>query len=297
MIRSEEMQSFVQLVDAGSITRAAERMRIAKSSVSRHLADVEAKLGVQLLKRTTRRMTLTTAGQQFYAASKRMLTELDEIEAAVTAADSALAGRIRIAAPSVFGPRHLGPALMDFAELNPAVEFDVEFNDRQIDVIEEGFDLAIRIARLQDSRLIARRIARMTMLVAASPGYWQLHGKPKRPAELAHHRVLHYTSGRATSWSYRSARGKPGSVRVQSVLQANNGDFLVAAATRGLGVIRQPRFMMSAALEAGLLEPALTRFKWLDLTAYVVYPETRYLPGRVRALIDFLAARWEHAPV
>lgn len=297
MIRSEEMQSFVQLVDAGSITRAAERMRIAKSSVSRHLAELESKLAVQLLKRTTRRMTLTAAGQQFYAASKRMLTELEEIEAAVTAADSALSGRVRIAAPSVFGPRHLGPALIDFTALHPAVEFDVEFNDRQIDVIDEGFDLAIRIARLQDSRLIARRIARMTTQVAASPAYWQQHGRPQRPADLARHRCLHYTTGRATDWSFRSARGKSGSVRVQSVLQANNGDFLVQAAVRGLGVIRQPRFMMSDALEAGLLEPVLTRFKWLDLTAYVVYPETRYLPGRVRALIDFLAARWEHAPV
>ncbi len=297
MIRSEEMQSFVQLVDAGSITRAAERMRIAKSSVSRHLAELETKLAVQLLKRTTRRMTLTAAGQQFYAASKRILTELDEIEAAVTAADSALSGRIRIAAPSVFGPRHLGPALIDFTALNPAVEFDVEFNDRQIDVIEEGFDLAIRIAKLRDSRLIARRIARMTTLVAASPAYWQEHGKPKRPADLARHRCLHYTAGRAASWNYRSARGKPGSVRVQSVLQANNGDFLVQAAVRGLGVIRQPHFMLSDALESGLLEPALTQFKWLDLTAYVVYPQTRYLPGRVRALIDFLAARWEQAAV
>lgn len=297
MIRSEEMQSFVQLVDAGSITRAAERMRIAKSSVSRHLAELETKLAVQLLKRTTRRMTLTAAGQQFYAASKRMLTELDEIEAAMTAVDSALSGRIRIAAPSVFGPRHLGPALIDFTALNPGVEFDIEFNDRQIDVIEEGFDLAIRIARLQDSRLIARRIARMTTLVAASPAYWQQYGKPKRPADLARHRCLHYTAGRAANWSYRSARGKPGSVRVQSVLQANNGDFLVHAAVRGLGVIRQPHFMLSDALGSGLLEPVLTRFKWLDLTAYVVYPETRYLPGRVRALIDFLAARWEQAPV
>lgn len=297
MIRVEEMQSFVQVVDAGSITRAAERMRIAKSSVSRHLADLEAKLGVQLLQRTTRRMTLTTAGQQLYTASNRMLTELNEIEATVTAADSALSGRIRIAAPSVFGPRHLGPALIDFAGRNPAVEFDVEFNDRQIDVIEEGFDLAIRIARLQDSRLIARRVARMATQVAASPDYWRAHGKPKRPADLARHRCLHYTSGRAATWSYRNARGNTGSVRVQSVLQANNGDFLVEAAVRGLGVIRQPRFMMFGALEAGLLEPVLTRFKWLDLTAYVVYPETRYLSGRVRALIDFLATRWADTPV
>lgn len=297
MIRVEEMQSFVQVVDAGSITRAAERMRIAKSSVSRHLTDLETKLGVQLLKRTTRRMTLTTPGEQFYAASNRMLAELNAIEAAVTAADSALSGRIRIAAPSVFGPRHLGPALIDFAALHPAVEFDVEFNDRQIDVIEEGFDLAIRIAKLQDSRLIARRLARMATQVAASPEYWEQHGRPKRPADLARHRCLHYTAGRAATWRYRSARGKAGSVRVQSVLQANNGDFLVAAAVRGLGVIRQPRFMMSDALDAGLLEPVLTRFQWLDLTAYVVYPETRYLAGRVRALIDFLATRWADTPV
>ena len=297
MNRIEEVQSFVQTVDAGSITQAAARMRVAKSSVSRHIAALEQRLGVQLLNRTTRRMSLTPAGKQLYEASSRLLDDFSNLESSVRAADSALSGRIRISAPSVFGPRYVGPALLEFLTMHPDIEFDVEFTDRQIDILQEDFDLAIRVARLSDSRLKARRIATLPTAIAASPDYWQQYGKPRRPGDLAKHRCLHYSDQRTAVWRFQTPSGRAGSVRITSALQANNGEFLTAAAERGLGVIRQPRFMLAAGLDAKRLEIALDNYRWSDLTAYVLYPETRHLPRRIRALIDFIAVRWRETPI
>ena len=159
MDRFEEMRNFVRVIDAGSISRAADQSHVAKSAVSRRLSDLEVRLGVQLINRTTRRMTLTDAGQRFYGECTRLLAELNEVEANVASAEAALTGRIRLAAPTVFGTQHLGPAINAFLENHPDIQFDIEFNDRQIDIIEEGIDLAVRIATLSDSRMIARRPA------------------------------------------------------------------------------------------------------------------------------------------
>lgn len=295
MGKLEDMQNFVDVVDAGSITRAAVRGSNAKSAVSRRLAELESTLGVQLINRTTRRMTLTEAGRQYYEACTRTLAEVSEAEAALGSSDAALAGRIRLSAPTVFGRRHLGPALVDFIAEHPDIEFDIEFNDRHIDIIEEGFDLAVRIARLADSRLMARRIASITAVVAASPDYWAKHGRPRRPADLARHHSIHYAY-QQTSWRYRGPRGRGGSVRVPSILTANNGDFILDAAKQGLGIVRQPRFIAHQAIEAGFLEPVFSNYEWLDVAAYAVYPQTRHLPRRLRALIDFLADRWGDCP-
>lgn len=297
MNRIEEVQSFVQTVDAGSITQAAVRMRVAKSSVSRHIAALEQRLGVQLLNRTTRRMSLTPAGKQLYEASSQLLDDFAKLESSVRASDSALSGRIRISAPSVFGPRYVGPALLEFLVMHPDIEFDVEFTDRQTDILQEDFDLAIRVARLTDSRLKARRIAQLPTAVAASPDYWRQYGKPRRPADLSKHRCLHYSDQRTAVWRFQTQAGRAGSVRVTSALQANNGEFLTTAAERGLGVIRQPQFMLANGVATKRLEIALENYRWSDLTAYVVYPETRHVPRRIRALIDFIATRWQESPV
>lgn len=296
MDRFEEMRNFVRVVDAGSITRAADRMHLAKSAVSRRLSDLESRLGVQLLNRTTRRMTLTDTGQRFYDQTTRLLAELGDVEADITSAEAALSGRIRLAAPTVFGRRHLGPAILEFVAEHPEIEFDIEFNDRHIDIVEEGFDLAVRIAKLADSRMIARKLARITAVIAASPDYWRRHGKPKRPQQLSRYRCIHYIYQQSTTWRYRSAGGKTGSVRIPSALQANNGDFILEAAIKGLGVIRQPRFICHQAIEAGLLEPVFTNYQWLDVAAYAIFPETRNLPRRIRAFIEFLNARWGENP-
>jgi DNA-binding transcriptional LysR family regulator len=290
------MRNFIRVVDAGSITRAADRGHVAKSAVSRRLTDLESRLGVQLIHRTTRRMTLTESGQRFYDESARLLGELDEAESSVVSAQAALSGRIRLAAPTVFGRRHLGPAINDFVREHPEIEFDIEFNDRHIDIVEEGIDLAVRIANLSDSRLVARRIARITATVTASPDYWRRHGKPRRARDLSRYRGLHYTYTTSSTWRYRDTKGRAGSVRVPAGMQANNGDFLLDAAISGLGVMCQPRFTCHEAITAGLLEPVFSGYQWADLEAYAVYPRTRSLPLRLRTFIDFLAARWGDCP-
>jgi len=296
MDRFEEMRNFVRVVDAGSITRAADLTHLAKSAVSRRLSDLEGRLGVQLLNRTTRRMTLTDAGQRFYDESNRLLAELGEAEARVVSAEAALSGRIRLAAPSVFGRRHLGPAINAFLADHPQIQFDIEFNDRPVDIIEEGFDLAVRISKLSDSRMVARRLARITASVIASPDYWDKHTRPKRPDELSGHRALQYSYYATTTWRYRAKNGRTGSVRVPTVLQANSGDYLLDAAIDGLGVTLQPRFISHDAIASGLLEPVFSEYEWFDVAAYAVFPKTRNLPLRIRTFIDFLAERWGDYP-
>ncbi|MEQ8494018.1 MAG: LysR family transcriptional regulator [Gammaproteobacteria bacterium] len=291
------MRNFVRVVDAGSITRAATLGHTAKSAVSRRLADLETRLGVQLINRTTRRMTLTDAGHRFYAEASRLLGELATAEAELGSAEAALSGRIRLAAPSTFGRLHLGAAINDFIAEHPQIRFDIDFNDRRIDLIEEGFDLAIRITKIQDSRLVARPLARATMAVVASPAYWVRHGRPRRPADLARHHALEYAYRASSTWRYRATgSGASGSVRVPGVLTANSGDYLLEAAIAGLGVILQPRFICYQAIRAGLLEPVFPRHEWSDIAVYAVYPQTRSLPRRLRAFIDYLAARWGDHP-
>ncbi|MEQ8662277.1 MAG: LysR family transcriptional regulator [Gammaproteobacteria bacterium] len=297
MDRFEEMRNFVRVVDGGSITRAAAMTHTAKSAVSRRLADLETRLGVQLINRTTRRMTLTDAGHRFYAEASRLLGELDAAEAELSAAEAALSGRIRLAAPGTFGRLHLGPAINDFIVEHPHIRFDIDFNDRRIDLVEEGFDLAIRIATIGDSRLVARRLARVTLAVAASPAYWDTHGRPRRPADLERHRALQYAYRASSTWPYRApGSGASGSVRVPAILEANSGDYLLEAAIAGLGVILQPRFICYRALQDGRLEAVFPRHEWSDVAVYAVYPQTRSLPQRIRAFIDFLVARWGECP-
>lgn len=290
------MRNFVSVVDAGSITRAADRGHVAKSAVSRRLSDLETRLGIQLLNRTTRRMTLTESGQHFYDECVHLLGQLEDIESNIVSEQAALSGRIRLAAPTVFGRRHLGPAINDFIALHQQIEFDIDFNDRHIDIINEGFDLAVRIAKLDDSRMIARRLARVTASVAASPEYWHRHGKPRRVQDLSNHRALHYSNRLTSTWRYVDPRGRKGSVRMPGALQANNGDYIVDAAIAGLGVILQPKFIAHEAINAGLLVPVFPTYQWIDVEAYAVYPKTRSLPSRVRTFIDFLSQRWGDCP-
>ncbi|MEM7540412.1 MAG: LysR family transcriptional regulator [Pseudomonadota bacterium] len=290
------MRNFVRVVDAGSITRAADSSHVAKSAISRRLSDLETRLKVQLINRTTRRMTLTDAGQRYYDESVRLLGELEEAEALVVSEEAALTGKIRLAGPTVFGTRHLGPAINEFLKIHTEIEFELEFNDRHIDLVEEGFDLAIRIAELKDSRLMARRLAPITGMVLASPDYWQTHGLPKKPADLEQHRGIHYAYV-PTTWRYKTPRGKNESIRVPAYLLSNNGDYIASAARDGLGVIKQPNFICHEDVEAGRLIPVFEDHHWFDLNVWAVYPNTRHLPKRIRVLIDFLAERWGEDPV
>lgn len=298
MDRLANMQTFVEVVDGGGISAAAERLGVAKSAVSRRLAELEEHLGVQLLRRTTRRVNLTDTGRSFYERCQVILAEVQDAELAVSQEHRTPRGRLRVAAPLSFGLLHLGPAICDFMQAYPQVTFDLDFNDRQVDLIAEGYDVALRIAELSDSSsLIARRLAPVRMVVCASPGYLARAGAPATPGELARHTCFAYSNLPDPSlWRYRDAHGRDGTVRIRPTLQANNGQFLHQVALAGHGIVLQPTFIVFESIQSGRLKPLLTDYTWSDINAYAVYPRTRHLSRRVRAFVDFLADRFQGTP-
>ena len=297
MDRFADMQMFVSVVEAGNISAAAERLNLAKSAVSRRLAELETRLGVSLIHRTTRRLNLTDSGHAYYARCVAILADVEEAESAVSQAHAALRGTLKVALPLAFGLLHLAPLIQAFMTAHPDVRFELDFNDRQIDLMQEGFDLAIRIATLEDSSLIARRLAPIRHVVCASPDYLAQHGTPQSAADLVHHACLAYSNVRDPGlWRFRGANGEPGQVRVPVRLAASSGEFLMRAAIAGEGLVQLPSFYVHETLRTGQLLPLLTDHVWPELAAYAVYPPTRHLSSRVRAFIDFLADRLAGQP-
>lgn len=290
MDRLAHMQMFVAVVEAGSITAAAERMSLAKSAVSRRLAELEAGLGVSLIQRTTRRLNLTESGRTYYARCVAILADVEDAEAEVSQVHGALRGRLKIALPQAFGLLHLAPLIQSFMKRHPDVRLELDFNDRQVDLMQEGFDLALRIATLADSTLIARRLAAIPHRVVASPGYLARRGTPRVAADLTQHDCLAYSNVRDPGlWSYRDADGEPGQVRVPVRLAASSGEFLLQAAIVDEGLVLLPAFYLHAALRSGQVSEVLADHRWPEPAAYAVYPPTRHLSARARAFIDFLA--------
>ncbi len=297
MDKFEDLQAFVAVVEAGSFTAAADRLDTAKSAVSRRVAGLEERLGVQLLKRTTRTLYLTETGQSFYDRSARILADLDEAESAVQQEHGDLRGTLRIALPLSFGVRHMCKPIAAFARLHPHIRFDLDLNDRRVDLIEEGADLAIRIGRLRDSSLIARKLFDSRTVVCAAPHYLHSHGTPQTPADLRDHACLVYSNladpGR---WSWQDGAGNSHSIEVDPAMRASSGDFLANAAAHGLGIVIQPTFLAGEAIRRGSLVPILEQYAWPTTPAYAVYPPTRHLSYRVRAFIDFLVERFSGTP-
>lgn len=297
MDRFAALENFVRVVEAEGISAAAERWGVAKSAVSRRLSELEQELGVQLIRRTTRRLSLTDTGRGFYERAVAILADLEEAEAAVSAEHGSLRGRLRVAAPMSFGLLHLGPAINEFARAHPELEFDLDFNDRQIDLLQEGIDVGIRIAQLEDSSLIARPMARVRNVVCASPEYLRRYGTPATPAELGDHRCLLYSNlPEPRRWRYYGADGQAQTVMVREAMRCNNGDQLCAAAGAGLGIVHSPTFIVYRALARGDLVPVLNAYRWQETNAYAIYPHTRHLSQRVRALVDFLVQRFAGEP-
>jgi len=297
MHKFEDLQAFVAVVEAGSFTAAAERLGAAKSAVSRRIAALEERLGVQLLRRTTRVLNLTETGSSFYEHSARILADLEEAEAAVQQQHGELRGSLRVALPLSFGVRHMCKPIAAFARQHPKVEFDLDLNDRRVDLIEEGVDVALRIGHLRDSSHIARRLFDARTVVCASPHYLSVHGEPRTPLDLLDHRCLVYSNLQdPAKWTYKDADGKKQSIDVEPMLAASSGDFLTNAAAHGMGLVIQPTFIASEAIRRGNLVPILEEFTWPTTPAYAVYPPTRHLSYRVRAFIDFLVDRFAGVP-
>ena len=297
MDKFEDLQAFVAVVEAGTFTAAAERLDTAKSAVSRRVSALEERLGVQLLRRTTRTLNLTETGQSFYEHSARILADLDEAESAAQQEHGDLRGVLRVALPLSFGVRHMCKPIAAFSKQHPKIRFDLDLNDRRIDLIEEGMDLAIRIGHLADSSLIARKLFDVRAVVCASPHYLATHGTPQTPDDLLDHDCLVYSNlAEPDVWAWRDADGKQRSIRINPVMRASSGDFLANAAAHGLGLVIQPTFLAAEAVRLGNLVPVLEDYEWPTVPAYAVYPPTRHLSYRVRAFIDFLAERFAGMP-
>ena len=297
MARFQELQCFVAVVETGSFTAASDRLDLAKSAVSRRVGQLEARLSAQLLNRTTRALDLTETGRAFYERAVRILADLDEAEAAVAQNRGALAGTLRVALPLSFGVLHAAAPIQAFLSAHPDVDLHLDLNDRRVDLITEGLDLALRIGRLQDSTLIARHLFDARLAVCASPAYLAAHGTPTHPSELADHVTAVYSNvPDPDQWVFEDADGDPVRVGLAPRIRASNGDVLVAIAARGEGIVLQPTFMLADAVGNGELVPILTDFNLAATPAYAVYPYTRHLSYRVRAFIDHLAD-WFSGPL
>jgi DNA-binding transcriptional LysR family regulator len=297
MDRITALAAFVRTVELGSQAAASEDLGLSRAMVGRHIQQLEDRLGVRLLNRTTRKQSLTEAGLAFFEKCAAILDQLDEAERAAADLQSEPRGTLRINAPMSFGRHHLTSAVSAYAALHPQVKIDLVLNDRQVDLIEEGYDVAIRIATLTDSGLIARRLAPINMALCASPDYLSRHGSPETPADLTRHNCLLYTYvATPGEWSFTHPDGTQTTIRVAGSISANNGDALLTAALAGQGIIRQPTFIVGDALRAGRLVLLLTQFAQPCPTAYAVYPHARNLSPKVRSFVDFLAGHFRGTP-
>lgn len=291
--RFEEMRTFVAVAEAGGFTAAARRLGLVKSAVSRRVRELEARLGAKLLHRDTHRLHLTDAGQELRESAARLLAELDAVESALGAGDGELRGRLRIAAPVSFTTHCLARALGRFVAAHPRMSLEVDTDDKLVDIIGDGFDLAIRISRLRDSALIARRIATIRHVCCASPALLRRHGRPADLDDLAALPGIRYCNVEENRyWSFAGGRAPP--MRAQLALA--NGDAIREAAIAGLGVAMLPSFIAHEAIRRGELEIILRDQMRPPIAMYAVYPSVRNMPPRLRAFLDFLVASFGHEP-
>lgn len=284
------MQVFVRVAEAGSFTAVAAQMGSARSAVTRQIAALEAHLGVKLMARNTRRLSLTSAGTAYLEQCRDILARIDAAEGDLVGEGQTLRGRIRATLPLSFGLHHLTPLILEFTQAHPGIHFDLDFNDRRVDLIEEGLDLGLRISDQLADTTVVRRLSACRFVVVASPAYLKRHGTPKHPDELARHACFSYSLSPRGGWSF-IIDGKLRSVEIGGPLTANNGDVLLAAAKRGLGISYQPTFVVGDAIRDGSLVPILTGFARPELEMFAVFPGHRYVPRRVTAFVDFLASR------
>jgi DNA-binding transcriptional LysR family regulator len=290
------MQAFAAVADAGSFVRAAESLQVSKTAVSRLIGDLEARLGVRLLHRTTRRLSLTAEGEVFHARCKALTADVEEAEAEVTARAGEAVGQLRLNVPVSFGLMHLAPLWPAFLQQHPKVTLDVTLADRIIDLVDEGYDLAVRIAQLPASSLVSRKIASTRLVLCASPDYLRRHGEPSHPADIARHAVFTYTLlATGDTWNFEGPDG-PVEVRVTPRLRSNNGDTCCAAALQHQGIVLQPSFMVSHHLRAGALVEVLPQYRSLELGVYALYASRRHVTPKVRVVIDFLVDAFRICP-
>lgn len=289
---------FAQVVDSRSFSAAAVRLGLSKSAVSKQIAKLEDRLGARLLNRTTRTLSPTDAGQDFYERCLRVVREVEEAERAITHLSAEPRGLLRLSAPASFGREYLAPLVPEMLARWPELRIEALFEDRFVDVVAEGFDLVIRITRLQDSSLVARRIASCRRVVCAAPSYLERHGVPRTPAELLQHDCILYSYATdQNEWEFVGPDGRLETVRVDGRLRANNAEVTLAALLAGAGLALSPDFIVGPDIAAGRLVPLLTDYENPFGAIYAVWPHNRNLAPKVRAVVDFLVERFATEPI
>ena len=295
MDKYQEMRAFVGVIDAGSFVAAADALGVSKAAVSRDVSALEQRLGVRLMHRTTRKLSLTQEGEVFLARCRDILGSIESAEAELSTRTDTATGPLKVSVPVSFGIRHLAPLWQEFIHEHPRVSLEVQLSDRVIDLVEEGFDLAVRIARLPDSSLVSRQLASTRLVLCASPDYLRRHGTPRHPSELAGHEAIGYSlSSTGDQWPFEGPQGQV-SVKVRPRFWTNNGDSCVAAAVRGAGLALQPTFLLADPLASGQLVEVMPQYRSLELGVYAVYPTRKFVLPKVRALLSFLSSRLAHS--
>ncbi len=292
MDRISALRAFAAVADAESFSDAATRLKMSKSAISKHITALEQDLGVKLLNRTTRRVSLTVAGENYVRRAERVLAELDEADQMVRQEAAAPSGRLRIAAPMTFGIMHLGDFLAGFLKQYPGITVDLNLNDRFVDLVDEHVDLAIRIGKLKDSSLQARTLAPSRLVMCAAPKYLKSNGTPKKPKDLSNHQCLTYTyADGTTTWKL-----KGGSMNVNGPVHCNNGDILRQMTLKGLGLVMLPSFIVGADLKRGALVSVMEDHVPQEQYINAVYPPGRFVPAPVRAFIDYMVSACNPKP-
>lgn len=297
MDRLRALEVFVEVVRREGFARAADALATSPANVTRYISDLEAHLQTRLLNRSSRKMSLTASGEALFERAKSILDDVAEAEAIVSSATMQPQGVLRINAPLSFGVLHLAPLWARFMQKYPDVQLDVALIDRVVDIVEEGYDMAIRISRAGSASNVARKLATSRNILCASPAYIQRRGMPLQPADLLQHSCIGYSyAATADEWQILDAMDQPHTVKVRCVMHTNNGDTARGAALGGLGVIWQPSFLVGADLRAGKLVRVLPDYHMPDIDVLAVYPSRRHLSAKVRVMIDFLVGEFAGTP-
>jgi len=293
MDRLTEMEAFATVVDQGGFTDAAKKMGISKSAVSKHISSLEARLGARLLNRTTRRVSPTEIGLAYYDRARRVLSDAGEADALVASMQSAPAGLLRLSVATDFGVNHLSPILGDFLQQFPDITVNMVLNNRYVELISEGFDMAIRMGDLEDSSLRARKLTETQMRMIAAPSYFEKHGRPTRLDDLNSHKLLHYSNqASGNAWKITPPSGEERQIRSAGWLSVNDGQSLLNACIAGLGIAYLPSFLYANAMEQGQVVDVMPDLPVERTGIYAVYPPGRFTQPKVRAFIDFLVAHF-----
>ena len=290
------MRVFTSVVESGSFASAADKLDLSRGMATRYVAQLEAELGARLLNRTTRTLSLTEAGSDYFPRATQVLALIEEAGASVAHEASTPRGTLRVNSPVSFGTMHLGRAITEFLRRFPEVEVDLTLNNRVADLVDEGFDLAIRIGERVGDGLVARKLSRARFVVCASPAYLKKHGTPRSPADLTTHNCISYAYAALNhEWSFRRG-GEELAVRIAGNFRSNSAEVLMNAAIDGLAVIRQPTYLVHEAMRRKQLVRILPGWEVDELSIFAVYPHRKFLPPKVRSFIDFLAERWGPEP-